>query len=1528
MRRITISLLAAALSCVAVTAAPAGQVSGSSGEPVASAKNSVAAERSGLYRKAAGRIPGSTELMRPMFMPGMSTADGFSRVVSPTAAVNARNLYRATRGSRAVADGLDLRGNVIQMSGWTDETAQPGIYKVPTAAGQEFTLCGLADLNGGGYDDNEGTYRGVYYFQLFSSYYVYVRTYNSKTWERTASMSGAKISIACTDNAMDPTSGDVYGCYFNSYGSGYVWAKADYAAGMSTKIADIATPSKTLIAVGCDKNGQYYAISKEAVLYKVEKTTGALTEIAQTEVPVQYLAGGCINDENGTFLVSYATSSSTGLCEVDLQTGATTVLTEFPVATNVIGLHLFKPAAPDTAPDKPELTVSCPEGKMTVDYTVKMPTTLYDGTDATGSLFRWTLTANGEMVTMSNLRAGESTTGSVDLTDTGVVNFVLTCENASGVSPKAKASCYIGKAVPAKPADVLLTFDEQTSKASLTWSAVTAGADEGWFDAAEVTYRVLDMEGTVLADNLEQTSWSTSLTVPEDWTIFRYQVEAVHGGKSSAKAVSNKIGLGSVDVPFSQEFDVAESFDDYIVLDANKDGSTWAWSEKSATGPCACYVLSDKDADDWLFTPAYRLEAGKIYELTAMVGSFSTWAGIESLEVKAGLAASPEAMTMEVIPATDLEWQTLEPLSGWIKPTETGLYTVGFHAISKANQWMMKMNSFSISGAMTEASPDQPTDVEVVPDPDGKLYADIAFRAPAKTVLGDSFSGNVTVSLYRDGELLRTFPTKAGMLCRYVDQVPEKGSYVYRFVSSRGVSEGRACEATAYIGPNAPVNPAGVSIAETDVNGTVTLSWEAVDKDVYGNSILSSNLSYNVWMLDGETSQWNRMNASPVKGLSYTFAAAPAGAPQRFIQTKVTAMNLDEENPEGTAARMIAVGEPYEIPAALSGDDAMFARYILGVDAMLGGEVGVATDEIGVPSQDGDNAFFAISGSNLDQGATLITGKFDLAGADHPVLSLQSYSIAADDVNELKVAVFCQGEYKEILSTDRSDLTPAKWNKIKIDLAPYAGKQVQFYITGIIKAYTLTLLDNIRIEDDVDNDLVAVSLSAPAVVTSGEKFSLMACLLNDGALDARDFKVDLLQDGEVLETRDVRLLGPAEKMAVEFETVLNPTSPRELSYQAVVRFDADEVASNNSTEVVKVVREVSLFPTVEMLQGEITENGNSLVWTPIDGTSLPADPVSVDFEDGTSWADSYDDWTFVDVDKQLIGGMQNTEIPGHTALESTASFWVFDSSDTETWNSTFRARSGGKFLASMFAADDSQVDDWAISPELDGAAQILTFYAHSYSPLYLEKIEVWYSTSNSVNPDDFVRLDSFGTVTVPGGYVDDLPLWTEMRCLLPKGALRFAVRSMSAGAFMLMLDDFSFAKAGGTSTLEHTGYNLYRNGVKLNQAPITEASYVDADAPVGIHSYHVTALYNRGESETSNEVKLELSSLESVFGTSVTVKATQGSIHVSGAGEEMVAVATVDGKLLRSCQGDFTLPVAPGVYLVTVRARTWKLLVP
>ena len=53
------------------------------------------------------------------------------------------------------------------------------------------------------------------------------------------------------------------------------------------------------------------------------------------------------------------------------------------------------------------------------------------------------------------------------------------------------------------------------------------------------------------------------------------------------------------------------------------------------------------------------------------------------------------------------------------------------------------------------------------------------------------------------------------------------------------------------------------------------------------------------------------------------------------------------------------------------------------------------------------------------------------------------------------------------------------------------------------------------------------------------------------------------------------------------------------------------------------------------------------------------------------------------------------------------------------------------------------------------------------------------------------------------------------------------------------------------------GYNVYRNGIKLNPDPVNITSFTDPQTETGVeYYYHVTALYADGESDPSNTVKI------------------------------------------------------------------------
>ena len=239
-----------------------------------------------------------------------------------------------------------------------------------------------------------------------------------------------------------------------------------------------------------------------------------------------------------------------------------------------------------------------------------------------------------------------------------------------------------------------------------------------------------------------------------------------------------------------------------------------------------------------------------------------------------------------------------------------------------------------------------------------------------------------------------------------------------------------------------------------------------------------------------------------------------------------------------------------------------------------------------------------------------------------------------------------------------------------------------------------------------------------------------------------------------------------------------------------------------------------------------------------------------------------------------------------------------------------------------FAAEKATNNDWMISPELSGDAQRVSFFARTYTAQYgAESFEFYYSTTGK-DIADFVKVD--GVAEVP----ED---WTEFTFDVPAGAKYFAIRCTSADRFIFLVDDVTYTPAGlSADDLSLVGYNIYRDGVKLNSEPVAETSFADGYMPDGIYNYVVTVVYDKGESAASNVFTIGVvDGISSVINASAKVSAAGRVITVAGAEGEQVSICTVDGKTIFDGKAaDVTrVSVNGGVYIVKVGNTVTKAVV-
>ena len=205
-------------------------------------------------------------------------------------------------------------------------------------------------------------------------------------------------------------------------------------------------------------------------------------------------------------------------------------------------------------------------------------------------------------------------------------------------------------------------------------------------------------------------------------------------------------------VPYSNALNTSDLFGEFGVIDSNKDGTTWAFD----TSYGAYYRWnSSNNGDDWLISPAIKLEAGKKYHFA--IDAKAAGSGFpERLEVLIGTEAKASALTQSVLPATEVavtEYTTYENEA--VEVAETGYYHFGIHAISDADQFRLMVANFLVEAGVEATAPAAVTDLAVAQTPD-KLETVVSFKAPAKTAAGEDLTDLTKIDVLRDGKVVKS----------------------------------------------------------------------------------------------------------------------------------------------------------------------------------------------------------------------------------------------------------------------------------------------------------------------------------------------------------------------------------------------------------------------------------------------------------------------------------------------------------------------------------------------------------------------------------------------------------------------------------------------------------------------------------------------------------------------------------------------------------------------------------------------------
>lgn len=1497
--RKSLSLVLSAAVALGVTASAAG-VAGQQAPKRLISQDRPSMEKVGTKQALTAKVNGATAI-------SVSPKSPFS--------LKDRKAYKTPQPKQVVSPKADLdglTGYVGYASSWGSEELS-GLYNISETPERYAEVIGGA----GRFDDGEGKLYTVQDYVLLGIFHmITTQVYDSETYELLEQGDGDS-GIVAFDMAVNPVDGMPYGCFYNDDANGFVWGVADYTTFTRQAIADVPVQ---LLAVGIDRTGAGYAVGGDGMVYSVDVTTGELTEIGPMGIENKYLTSGAVDTKTGAFYFAQCTDNECGMYEIDTTTGEATPVYYFDGLLEVMNLEFPLVTCEDNAPAAPELAVTTDQGELTAHWTLTAPTTLFDGTAATGDV-TYVLNVNGNTISEGTVAYGGNVTGTYVAPVNASYSFTAQLTGADGLQgPVTKTNVFIGFGKPAAPASLVLSYNDETRRVTLAWDAVTTSSNGGYLDPEHVTYDVYDYQNNLIAKDLTMTTINFTLPVVNVLTRYQYYVVAKADGETSEQTYSNNLILGNPVPPYVVDFEDPSVLDYFKIIDNNADGRAWYVKSDAGNSWLSITYNGTLPHDDYAITdPGVKLKGGQVYRV-----SVETWAGSstyvpEKVELVWGTEPTAEAMTNVIAGPKELYDMTHVELAGYIHAPADAIVYVGIHAISDADMLNLNVDNFKVEAGLNAMAPAGVTDVVFDPNYTGSLEVKGHATAPAVDFTGATVAPLTKIDIYRDGKLIKTL-TKvvAGEQFFFTDNtVATAGVHTYSFIAYNEYGKGMQVDKDKYVGFNNPAAVTNIKMTEDPV-GTVHLTWDAPASDISGNDIQPDQLPegalyYNVYEIENN----NLVLAAKVTEPSFTQTLQIEG--QEFKQYVIEAELFSKLSAQAYSP-FEPVGTPYLTPWYFNFNDEAFAAYIMGASTAGGAQVQVFasdyfTDLTGV---NGDN-FAGFYSQYVGYYADLFTGKISLENCEAPVFSFYSYKVAEGDANTIDVFVTCDGVEQQVLaySLDESDAV-GEWEKIKVDLRDYAGKNVQITMRGTLQTHTYILIDELAVAEPLDYDLHVAGVKAPASVNVNEEFQVIATIVNEGVKDADNFSVTFYLNGDAIETINDLSLASGDSMPLEIDQTLNVMSDEVNEYTVQVDFAADENEDNNTSMPVTVnLIQSSLASGIVGLTAEGKNGGVELTWS-VDENLFTPDAVVEGFEDGED-NDPVDlnGWSTIDVDGQPVGGINGVT---WDLLQTPQGFFIVDGVNGQlAAANNMIAHSGDKFAGSCFLYDGGLCDDWLVSPELYGGAQTISFYANSFQNQYPEQIEVLVSLGGK-DVDDFVPVTA--PVTVPGT-VSDVN-YTKYTAELPDGAKYFAIRSFGTNAFYLMVDDIEYIPAGATCSLTVVGYNVYRDGVKLNAEPITETKYFDNQDKSA--NYCVTTVFDKGESVRS-EIVSYTSGINDLTVGGAQVAVEGHNIVVTNAKDMEVAIFTVDGKAIVRNEGDTRVNVAPAVYVVKVGNNNYKVIV-
>lgn len=1339
--------------------------------------------------------------------------------------------------------------------------------------------------------------------------------------------------------AYDYSTSTMYAYCRDFENRGYCLRKVNLTSGEFTDVArvdaDLYIPAIAFNAEGVMYGVAHDPSQRSSRLYTIDKQTGKTSLVGEI--------GHMVNSTYAGAVFDYRTGKLywTGMCytvnqyqertytsylmEIDPVTGKATPLKAFKNGELFSTLFLkdCHPKAPEAVSDIAVKYASGSDNSVTIDFT--LPSRRYDRSPLSGALKVEVYVDGTLSQTLTGLSTGaKSTTKAISLTDgTHKVRFYC-YDNENRKSVLTETAVWGGRDVPGKVENVNVSVTPRGETATISWEAPAGSKSGGNYDAAGVSYKIVRRpEGTTVAEGLKTTTFTD--TPSRKMLMSQYEIYAVTSDGQSDPYYTTPMLIGAaVDTPYLETFDTAQGFNTFTVLDPNGvghyEGDRWMWFGNNRE---AIYWLDynyNNSADAWLITPTINLKADDVYRLSFSTRGYSTGDFFEfTLSAHVGDLPTVEGQKREIMRVVNKHSKEYVNYHGFFTAQE-GDCRVGFHLVSPGTDHR-GLDNIRVAYYGPSTIPAAP---EVVSTGLKDGAVNIRVKAPSTDTKGRSISSLTNLRLYRDGSstpvATLTEGVAPGATVVISDPEPNFGDNAYILTATNSAGQGLETEVSVNTKAPAPVAVENVALRTLNNGRDVTVSWSYPSgyPSATGEKLDASEISYNVYRkIDGNLVAV----AQNITDNSFTDKLVTDLFPDE--QQKYVTYSVEASTTGGTSQAVenkVIVGRAYELPVAESEFYDMTTSPWLSTP-LTAWSPGTNGYEPRATPFTGSTMMRCYAAGNSQ---TWLSPRLNLSSLTGQKLTFrmfcQNSALASDATLEIGIVADKDGveQPMKIISKQFSCEAADGWQLFEVDLSDYSSysRASIAFVAHAARDYMI-YLDDIQITGDrLAHDLALKSLTGPSQAVRGRKNLYTAVVANNGT-EAMKGTLTFSCEGKELKSAPVELAA-GQSTTVECEWI--PELNGELSTSEIeARVSADnDLNPYNDASTLMITYVYPNVPYVNDLTAQPSSDGTAVNLRWSEARVYPgAVAVKDDFESYADFAISnIGDWKLVDKDgAQTLQGMSNS-IMSYTWENCGVpqAYIVFNASKVGVTD-VAAPYSGSKCLISFTAA--TQNDDWLISPRLLGMEQTISFQARAMMAYYTpETYEIWISGTGN-DPDDFTLLKSVSLRN---------DTWSRQTCDLPDGTRYFAIRCTSKAMFGLMLDDLEYIPAQPAVNLN--GYNVYRNGDNIAEC-IGETEYTDTDVdPAADYTYHVSAVYDDGESIYSNAATINLSGIDAVGAETVTVTARDGRINITGA-TGYVGIFAIDGRMLYNFRatGYDSVDVAPGIYVVAASGRTFKLIV-